>query len=228
MTRYELATSLSSRLYMLTESERHSIIDRYVNEINEKIEEGIEENFAVEQLGDIDLLADRILARHHIDISRIAPNIQPEESKERSDASTVSETISEVAGAIKESAGKAGDFVKDTASKAQDLAKDTTDKAVLTTKKTAGVMGSFITWLGKGAEKLTLNLLTLCLFVFIWLPCMAVTALGVVSTVAAAIIYMFTGIGFIGVCIAGFGCCVTGIVFCLWLGNVITGGSKNE
>ena len=73
MTRFEMATILNHRLYILADEERHSIIDKYMAETGTHIDSGAEEADAVAQLGDIDTLADRVLMRHHVDPQKIPP-----------------------------------------------------------------------------------------------------------------------------------------------------------
>lgn len=197
MTRFELAGALSEKLYILAESERHSIIDRYVNDINMKIEEGADEADAIEQLGDVDLLADRILARYHIDTGRVPKKSTPECDENESFPDTFPDSAKEEISEEK-------------------------------TNKTNTATGRFLSWISKSSEHFVFNILNLIIFIFLYIPCMMITALGIICTAAVTLIFIMSGIGFWGVCIAGAGCCIVGISFCLWLGNVLTGGKKNE
>ena len=258
MTRFELAAILSRRLYMLTEDERHSIIDKYVSGINMEIEAGISEKEAVERLGDIDLLADRILMRHHIDPRQVKENRKTEtdinlrqEEKENSNlkdtvnvavhratdavknaAVQSTETVKEVAAktgeAVKTVSGKTADAAKAVTEKTADAAKAATEKTVDATKQAAGKTGRLFSRIGKSTAKITFSFVNFLLFLFMWIPSMLITALGVICTVAVISVYLFTGIGFMGVCLSGLGCCVVGISFCLWLGNILTGGKTDE
>ena len=258
MTRFELAAILSRRLYMLTEEERHSIIDKYVSGINMEIEAGISEKEAVERLGDIDLLADRILMRHHIDPRQVKENRKTEtdinlrqEEKENSNlkdtvnvavhratdavknaAVQSTETVKEVAAktgeAVKTVSGKTADAAKAVTEKTADAAKAATEKTVDATKQAAGKTGRLFSRIGKSTAKITFSFVNFLLFLFVWIPSMLITALGVICTVAVISVYLFTGIGFMGVCLSGLGCCVVGISFCLWLGNILTGGKTDE
>lgn len=258
MTRFELAAILSRRLYMLTEDERHSIIDKYVSGINMEIEAGISEKEAVERLGDIDLLADRILMRHHIDPRQVKENRKTEtdinlrqEEKENSNlkdtvneavhratdavknaAVQSTETVKEVAAktteAVKTVSGKTADAAKAVTEKTADAAKAATEKTVDATKQAAGKTGRLFSRIGKSTVKITFSFVNFLLFLFVWIPSMLITALGVICTAAVISVYLFTGIGFMGVCLSGLGCCVVGISFCLWLGNILTGGKTDE
>ena len=258
MTRFELAATLSRRLYMLTEEERHSIIDKYVSGVNMEIEAGISEKEAVGRLGDIDLLADRILMRHHIDPRQVKENRKTEtdinlrqEEKENSNlkdtvneavhratdavknaAVQSTETVKEVAAktteAVKTVSGKTADAAKAVTEKTADAAKAATEKTVDATKQAAGKTGRLFSRIGKSTAKITFSFVNFLLFLFVWIPSMLITALGVICTVAVISVYLFTGIGFMGVCLSGLGCCVVGISFCLWLGNILTGGKTDE
>jgi len=258
MTRFELAAILSRRLYMLTEEERHSIIDKYVSGVNMEIEAGISEKEAVGRLGDIDLLADRILMRHHIDPRQVKENrkletdinLQQEEKENSNLKDTVNEavhratdavknaavqsteTVKEVAAktgeAVKNVSGKTADAAKAVTEKTADAAKAATEKTVDATKQVAGKTGRLFSRIGKSTAKITFSFVNFLLFLFVWIPSMLITALGVICTVAVVSVYPFTGIGFMGVCLSGLGCCVVGISFCLWLGNILTGGKTDE
>lgn len=269
MTRFELAAILSRRLYMLTEEERHSIIDKYVSGINMEIEAGISEKEAVERLGDIDLLADRILMRHHIDPRQVKENRKTEtdinlrqEEKENSNLKdTVNEAVHRATDAVKNAAVQSTETVKEVAAKTTeavktvsgktadaakavtektadaakavtektaDAAKAATEKTVDATKQAAGKTGRLFSRIGKSTAKITFSFVNFLLFLFVWIPSMLITALGVICTAAVVSVYLFTGIGFMGVCLSGLGCCVVGISFCLWLGNILTGGKTDE
>ena len=223
-----------------------------------EIEAGISEKEAVGRLGDIDLLADRILMRHHIDPRQVKENrkletdinLQQEEKENSNLKDTVNEavhratdavknaavqsteTVKEVAAktgeAVKNVSGKTADAAKAVTEKTADAAKAATEKTVDATKQVAGKTGRLFSRIGKSTAKITFSFVNFLLFLFVWIPSMLITALGVICTVAVVSVYLFTGIGFMGVCLSGLGCCVVGISFCLWLGNILTGGKTDE
>ncbi len=89
-------------------------------------------------------------------------------------------------------------------------------------KKLAGSTGDFVI-------NLAIIIIRITLFVCVWAPRALITIAGIVCTVLATIIYSTTGIGFMGICIAGLGCCIIGCAFTLWLTQVLTGGkTENE
>ncbi|MEG2191847.1 MAG: DUF1700 domain-containing protein [Oscillospiraceae bacterium] len=70
--------------------------------------------------------------------------------------------------------------------------------------------------------------LKVLLFLCGWVPGAIITTMVIVATILMIILYFSTGVGFIGLCIAGVGCCVMGIAFIAWLTQVIMGGKKDE
>ena len=88
-------------------------------------------------------------------------------------------------------------------------------------KKLAGSTGDFVI-------NLSILIVKITLFLFLWAPSAILTIAGIVCTIVAAIIYFTTGIGFIGVCIAGVGCCIIGGAFTLWLTALLTGGKTEN
>ena len=71
MTRFDFANKLNSRLYLLSEAERRDIIDEYIGHIDQKMKSGQLEADAIKDFGDIDDLAEEILAAYHIDSSKL-------------------------------------------------------------------------------------------------------------------------------------------------------------
>ena len=71
MTRFDFANKLNSRLYLLSEAERRDIIDEYIGHIDQKMKSGQTEADAIKDFGDIDDLAEEILAAYHIDSSKL-------------------------------------------------------------------------------------------------------------------------------------------------------------
>ena len=83
-------------------------------------------------------------------------------------------------------------------------------------------------WTGDFVINLSILIIRIMLFVCLWLPCAALTLAGIICTVLACIIYFSTGIGFMGVCISGVGCCIMGGGFTLWLTHMLTGGKTEN
>ncbi|MBR4035994.1 MAG: hypothetical protein IKJ05_04590, partial [Oscillospiraceae bacterium] len=94
--------------------------------------------------------------------------------------------------------------------------------------KTGGVMKKLAGSTGDFVINLTVLILKISLFICLWAPCAAITVAGIVCTVLATVIYFTTGIGFMGVCISGLGCCIIGGGFTLWLTQVLTGGKTEN
>ena len=117
---------------------------------------------------------------------------------------------SRLKGIIKSTAGKTGENIS--------AAVDRTGGFV---KRMAGSTGDFVI-------NLSILIIRIMLFVCLWLPCAALTLAGIICTVLACIIYFSTGIGFMGVCISGVGCCIMGGGFTLWLTHMLTGGKTEN
>lgn len=117
---------------------------------------------------------------------------------------------SRLKGIIKSTAGKTGENIS--------TAVDRTGGFV---KRMAGSTGDFVI-------NLSILIIRIMLFVCLWLPCAALTLAGIICTVLACIIYFSTGIGFMGVCISGVGCCIMGGGFTLWLTHMLTGGKTEN
>lgn len=244
MTRFELANFLNSRLYMLDSEERHRIIDKYIATVNETVMAGVSETDAVAQLGDLQALVNVILARHHINTETVE---LPEEINADTETTDVAETGSTPDNEKKKSfrdrftgkkAGKkatntAHNIVDNIAEKAAVTAAST-QTAIKNVAESAGKTAKTATVKSKGmlsrlfsfTADVTFGLINLCLFFILWIPCMLITLLGIVCTGAIITLYMFSGIGFMGVCIAGIGCCIVGVSFTVWLGNILTGGKR--
>jgi len=223
MTRFELANFLGSRLRMLPSEERHRIIDRHIATVNDAIMAGMNEAEAVEQLGDPEILVNVILARHHIDPEATAP--QEEKATEE-----ISDAHSEETQKTEESHTSFRDrfLNKKSSEKAEDAlsAAESTEKDDSTVKRAAIKSKNVFSRLFTFTADITLGLTNLMVFCVLWIPSMLLTLTGIVCTVAVITLYVFSGIGFMGVCIAGAGCCIVGVSFTVWLGNILTGGKR--
>jgi len=80
---------------------------------------------------------------------------------------------------------------------------------------------------GDFVVNLIVILLKVMLRIFVWIPSVLLTIAGVVCTILAAIVYTFSGIGFIGVIVIGVGCCILGAGFTLWITQLLAGGKNN-
>ncbi|MBQ8603284.1 MAG: hypothetical protein IJ410_00360 [Oscillospiraceae bacterium] len=240
MTRFELANKLNSRLYMLTESERHRIINKYISDINTAVADGINEADAITALGDIDRLADVILARHHIDTARISPEEKYGDTEESVPETAEKPGDGKKAGILEKLKDKAGriniphrpEAADSTMEKADHkttvagTVQKVTENTAAAAKKAAGKTTNIFSRLFSFTADVTFGFVNLLLFCIVWIPCMLITVAGITCTITALTLYIFSGIGFMGVCIAGIGCCVMGIAFTAWLGNILTGGKK--
>ena len=152
---------------------------------------------------------------------------QPEEKPQAETAEKDSETekiktatgqkIHSVSEKIKEKRETAGRHFADTADKTSRGFAKAMGRTGDVMKKLAGSTGDFVI-------NLSIIIIKITMFICLWLPSAALTIAGVVCTALAAIVYFSTGIGFMGVCVAGVGCCIVGGAFTLWLTQMLTGG----
>ncbi len=226
MTRFELAATLSRGLNQLEESRKHREINKCIHNVNTQIENGIPENEAVESLGNTDKLIEDILAQYNI------ADRPQDESVEIYEQSEVAESTEKSGFAQRFDEIKNNRFVQNTAEKVKAVADNagekTKEKIADTAPKVKNGVFNFGRAVKSGAEYITFTLMNTIIFLLIWMPCMFITAVGIVTTVALCCFYLFTGIGFAGICIAGAGCCVVGVSFCLWLTACLTRGKKHE
>ena len=218
MTRFELADFLNRSLYMLENEERHRIIDRNIAQINEAVSAGTDEEEAVARLGDVQLLVNNILAHHSIDTAIAQP-------KEKHAEETVeSAPVDDTAYFREEKSFRNKFFSRHRVAKKENPSDGPTEKPDKnsTYVKTKIIISHLFSF----TSDITMGFLNLCLFCILWLPCMSITFMTIVCTVAAVTFYIFTGVGFLGICIAGVGCCIVGTAFTLWLGNLLTGGKR--
>ncbi len=217
MTRFELAAVLSKGLCLLEEEEKRRVIDMYIADINRRIEAGENEEAVVAKLGDINVLTENILKSYHIRMPENKPEeeaVKQQEATPRADGFTENSTDKNRAEFEKM---KRKFFpVKEKKEEIEDINKG----------KEPGMLRKALAGLWNITTDFTFNLVNLFVFIFIWLPCMAITAAGVVCTATVTMIMVLSGIGFWGICIAGVGCCIVGISFCGWLGNAM-GGKKH-
>jgi hypothetical protein len=66
MSKEKFIIELRKRLSLLEVEERDNIIEEYLSYVNQKIYEGISEEEAIEQLGDVNKIAEKILKSHKI------------------------------------------------------------------------------------------------------------------------------------------------------------------
>ncbi len=149
------------------------------------------------------------------DVADIQPVLQPE--KETQEEIPVADAIRNTSEKVKRTGEKL---------------KDKTTQAGRSFKNAAGKTGSYVKkaadWTGDFVINLAILLIRIFLFICVWAPSVLITIAGIVCTVLAVIIYATTGIGFIGVCIAGVGCCIIGGAFTLWLTQALTGGKTEN
>ena len=131
------------------------------------------------------------------------------------------ERIKDTSEKIKEKSENTGRSIASAAGKTGRGFARAMDKTGVAMKKLAGSTGDFVI-------NLSIILIKMMLFLCLWIPSVALTIAGIVCTVLVTIVYFSTGIGFIGVCIAGVGCCVIGTAFTLWLTQVLTGGKTEN
>lgn len=122
--------------------------------------------------------------------------------------------------------------IRHTSEKAKQAGEKLKDKTGLTLKTAAGKTGLYMKKAADRTGDFVVNLATLLIRIFlftcVWAPSALITIAGIVCTVLAIIIYATTGIGFIGICIAGVGCCIIGGSFTLWLTQTLTGGKTED
>ncbi len=244
MTRFELANFLGSRLYMLDSEERHRIIDKHIATVNDAVMAGVSEADAVAQLGDLETLVNVILARHHINAETVESSEEirndtkttdtadaismPDSEKKKSfrERFTGKKTFEKAARTVHNIADDIAEKTASTAASTQTAIKSAAENAGKTAKTAAAKSKGILSGLFSFTADITLGLVNLIIFCVLWIPCMLITLMGIVCTVAAVTLYIFSGIGFMGVCIAGTGCCVVGVSFTVWLGNILTGGKR--
>ncbi len=244
MTRFELANFLGSRLQMLDSGERHRIIDRHIAAVNDAVMSGVSEADAVAQLGDPETMVNVILARHHINTETVElPEEISTDTKTTDTADTISmpdsekkklfrehfkgkKTFEKVARTAHNIADDIAEKTAVTAASTQTAIKTAAENAGKTAKTAAAKSKGILSGLFAFTADVTMGLTNIIIFCILWIPCMLITLLGIVCTVAVITLYIFSGIGFMGVCIAGTGCCIIGCAFTVWLGNTLTGGKK--
>ena len=218
MTRFELADLLNRSLYMLDNEERHRIIDQTIAQVNEAVSAGTDEEEAVARQGDVQLLVNNILAQHHIDTTVT-------QSQENNDETVIEGTsVDDTAYFREEKSFRDKFFSRHRVTKKENPSGGPAEKT--DENSTYVKPKSIISHLFSFTSDITMGFLNLCLFCILWLPCMSITFMAIVCTVAAVTFYIFTGVGFLGICIAGVGCCIVGTAFTLWLGNLLTGGKR--
>ncbi len=226
MTRFELAGRLSRGLSQLEESRKHEAINRYIHRVNTRMENGTPESEAIESLGDMENLITNILLEYNVGPQTAEETVEIYEQSENSETDKKSE-FRQRFDEIKNSR-----IVEGTTAKIKDATVETGEKVkeavTAATPKVRKGLFDFGTKVKSGAEYITFTLMNTLIFLIVWMPCMAITATGVVTTVALICIYLFTGIGFIGICLAGVGCCIVGISFCIWLTGCLMRGKKYE
>ena len=230
MTRYEFISELKDKLYLLNENECRDIIEEYMVHIDMKMAEGKSETDAIKDFGDINDLATEILAAYHIDSTKLNDMKPPVE--EKTARKKLSDTFTEKFRKIKnETADKINRFSQKMKTKKD----ETSHKVKDATEKTGGWFKNFFAGTGNCMKKtakttgsLIFKLSKICLkatgFICLWVPCVTLTIAALICTAIAVVIYITTGVGFIGVCIAGIGGCIICCGITLWLTEILSGG----
>lgn len=231
MTRYEFISVLKEKLYLLNENECRDIIEEYMAHIDMKMAEGKSEADAIKDFGNIGDLASEILAAYHIDSTRLNDMKQHEE-KTAETTKNISGVFSEKVQKIKNTTtDKMNDF-----SHKLDLKKtEVCEKTKIASEKTGGWFKKLFTGTGncikstaKTTTRWTIKLskifIKLMAFACLWAPCVGITFAALVCTAVALVIYITTGVGFVGVCIAGIGGCIICCGITLWLTELLSGG----
>ena len=231
MTRYEFISALKDKLYLLNENECRDIIEEYMAHIDMKMAEGKSEADAIKDFGDIGDLASEILAAYHIDSTKLN-DMKQQEEKSAETAKNTSGKITEKVQKIKTATtDKMNDF-----SQKLDLKKtEVCEKTKIASEKTGGWFkklsagtGNCVKNTAKTTARWTIKLSKICLkatgFICLWAPCVALTIAALICTAIALVIYITTGVGFIGVCIAGIGGCIICCGITLWLTELLSGG----
>ena len=231
MTRYEFISVLKEKLYLLNENECRDIIEEYMAHIDMKMAEGKSEADAIKDFGNIGDLASEILAAYHIDSTRLNDMKQHEE-KTAETTKNISGVFSEKVQKIKNTTtDKMNDF-----SHKLDLKKtEVCEKTKIASEKTGGWFkklfagtGNCIKSTAKTTTRWTIKLskifIKLMAFACLWAPCVGITFAALVCTAVALVIYITTGVGFVGVCIAGIGGCIICCGITLWLTELLSGG----
>ena len=235
MTRYEFISVLKEKLYLLNENECRDIIEEYMAHIDMKMAEGKSEADAIKDFGNIGDLASEILAAYHIDSARLNDMKQHEE-KTAETTKNISGVFSEKVQKIKNTTtDKMNDF-----SHKLDLKKtEVCEKTKIASEKTGGWFkklfagtGNCIKSTAKTTTRWTIKLskifIKLMAFACLWAPCVGITFAALFCTAVALVIYITTGVGFVGVCIAGIGGCIICCGITLWLTELLSGGKAEN
>ncbi len=225
MTRFELASRLSRGLSQLEEGEKHNVINMYIADINRRIENGESEKETIEKLGDVDTLIANILKSYGIEA---VPEEKVAEPPTRETEVVVEEAEDEKIKSGNKYYDLKNRFITAKENRKENFEDRNKGKDLPVKKEKSGFMSAFLKDLWRAGANFTFTLTNLLVFIFIWMPCMAITALGFITTAAVTIVYMFSGIGFLGICIAGLGCCIVGASFCIWLGGAMSRGKRYE
>ena len=240
MTRFELAAYLNSSLGRLDEEERHRIIDRHIADVNRAMAEGASEADAVAALGDLQTIVNVVLARNHAGApqqnTEFFPQDENEENKDKTENAkdfvkkilhrNKTEKRNKITDTLSEKRRKAAEAVSNLTGSAEEAVMTTAHTAGEAIKKTADKSKGMLTGMFSFAADMSFSLISRTLFVLLWIPCMLITVMGVTATVTLITLYIFSGIGFLGVCVAGIGCCIMGVAFTVWLGIILTGGKR--
>lgn len=111
--------------------------------------------------------------------------------------------------------------IKNTAVKTGVSFKNSAKKISLNIKKITEGTGDFVI-------NLAVLLIRIMIVLCVWIPCAALAIAAIVCTLLAVIVFMSTGIGFIGICIAGAGCCVIFASLTVWLTKMLAGGKAEN
>lgn len=236
MTRTEFIIGLKNRLNLLSESECVDIIEEYTNHIDMKMQEGKSESDAINDFGNLDDLADEILAAYHIDKTKLQGTVQRTPTKTeskikgkwseftdniKSKTEKVKKSAAEKTGKIKEKSGEKVSDVKAAAEKSGGALKGFFARFINGLKKATNITG-------KATIKFSVIALRIMGLLCLWTPFAFVTITAVVCTVMAILLYFTTGIGFAGVCIAGIGRSIMCIGIMLWLTEIFSGGKAEN
>ena len=231
MTRYEFISALKDKLYLLNENECRDIIEEYMAHIDMKMAEGKSEAEAIKDFGDIGDLASEILAAYHIDSTKLN-DMKQQKEKSAETAKNTSGKITEKAQKIKTTAtDKINGFSQKLDLKKTEICEKTKNASEKTCgwfKKLFSGTSNCIKSTAKTTTGLTIKIskifIKLMAFACLWAPCVAITFAALVCTAIALVIYFTTGVGFVGVCIAGVGGCIICCGITLWLTELLSGG----
>ena len=141
-----------------------------------------------------------------------------------SDGDIKKDAIEKVDKAVKELKKESEDAatsIKSTAVKTGVSFKNSIKKLSLNIKKVTEGTGDFVI-------NLAVLLIRIMIVLCVWIPCAALAVAAIVCTLLAVIVFMSTGIGFIGICIAGAGCCVIFASLTVWLTKMLAGGKAEN